>query len=79
MTPAIIKVEPQENYTLKLYFENGELRLFDVKPYLHIGIFRELQEVEIFNTVEINFDTIIWKNEADIDPEVLYNQGIVIK
>lgn len=79
MTPAIIKVEPKENYTLKLYFENGELRLFDVKPYLHIGIFRELQEVEIFNTVEINFDTIIWKNEADIDPEVLYNQGIVIK
>ncbi len=79
MTPAIIKVEPQENYTLKLYFENGELRLFDVKPYLHIGIFRELQEVEIFNTVDISFDTIIWKNEADIDPEVLYNQGIVIK
>ena len=29
----------------------------------------------MFNTVKINFDTIEWDNQADIDPEVLYQRS----
>jgi len=72
MYPTIIKVLPQENYQLLLTFDNGEKRVFDVKPYLNRGLFQELKNIDIFNTVKKSFDTVEWDNEADLDPEILY-------
>ncbi len=75
MCLAVISVKPEANYTLLLTFENGENRIFDMKPYLETGIFKELQNEQMFNSVHISFDTIEWDNEADFDPEVLYQQS----
>ncbi len=72
---AVKDVRPQDNYLLLLTFENGEKRLFDMKPYLDYGIFKELKDMNIFNTVKTSFDTIEWINEADFDPEVLYQKS----
>ena len=47
-----------------------------MRPYLNKGIFRELSEVSLFKSAKINFDTVEWENEADIDPETLYEDGI---
>ena len=69
---AVRKVVPINNFKLLLTFENGEKRQFDMNPFLNKGIFKELNEVELFNTVHLSFDTIEWDNEADIDPETLY-------
>ena len=75
---AIKNVQPTPNYQLILTFENGEKRQFDMNPYLGIGIFRELKDVTIFNSVKVSFDTIEWDNEADLDPELLYNNSKII-
>jgi hypothetical protein len=75
---SVRQVEPRDDYLLALTFENGERRLFDMKPYLDRGIFRELQKIEIFNTVHVSFNTIAWANEADFDPEALYEGGLPI-
>ena len=75
MYPAVKEVIPGINYTLLLTFENGDRRKFDMKPYLHMGIFRELTDVSKFNAVRVSFDTIEWENEADLDPEVLYTNS----
>ncbi len=75
---AVKKVEPQDNYFLLLTFENGEQRQFDVKPYLDFGIFQELKDLKLFKTVRTSFDSIEWDNEADLDPELLYNKSIRI-
>jgi hypothetical protein len=72
---AIKKVEPTPYYQLILTFENGEKRQFDMNPYLGIGIFKELKDISLFNTVKVSFDTIEWDNEADLDPEILYNNS----
>ena len=72
---AIKQVKPIKNYNLLLTFENGEQRQFDMSPYLNLGIFQELKDEKMFNTVKINFDTIEWDNQADIDPEVLYQRS----
>ncbi len=69
---SVKKVEPKPNYLLLLTFENGEKRQFDMKPYLHIGIFKQLQDKKVFKTVHVCFNSIAWANEADFDPEVLY-------
>jgi Protein of unknown function (DUF2442) len=71
-------VKPDNNYNLILTFENGEQRQFDMKPFLDIGIFQELKDVAKFNTVHLSFDTIEWANEADLDPEMLYEHSIKI-
>ncbi|MBI4649299.1 MAG: DUF2442 domain-containing protein [Bacteroidia bacterium] len=76
---AIKDVKPQGNYHLLLVFENGEKRLFDMKPYLNFGIFKELKDIKMFKTVRKNFDTIEWENEADFDPEILYQKSIKIE
>ncbi len=75
---AIKNVQPTPNYQLILTFENGEKRQFDMNPYLGIGIFRELKDVSLFNSVKVSFDTIEWDNEADLDPELLYNNSKII-
>ncbi len=72
---AVKDVVPQDNYLLLLIFENGEKRQFDMKPYLDLGIFQELRDLEIFKSVKPSFDSITWDNEADIDPEFLYQKS----
>jgi len=75
---AVKEVKPIDNYLLILTFENGEMRKFDMKPYLETGIFKELKDPSLFNSVRTSFDSIEWDNEADIDPEVLYNDSLLI-
>ena len=75
---AVKSVEPINNYNLILTFENGEKRQFDMNPFLDKGIFRELRDIAKFNSVRISFDSIEWDNEADLDPEILYQDSVRI-
>jgi hypothetical protein len=51
MNPRVTSVKPAHNYTLQITFNNGEVKKFDVKPYLGIGIFKQLQDLSVFNSV----------------------------
>lgn len=75
MFPKIIDVKPEKNYLIHILYQNDEIRILDMKPCLDFGIFKELENEEIFNTVKISFDTIEWNNQADLDPEFLYNKS----
>ena len=72
-------VKPLENYTIELRFEGEEVRVFDVKPYLDFGIFKELKEIGYFNKVKITFDSISWPNGQDFSQETLYLKSIPIQ
>jgi hypothetical protein len=74
---AIIDVKPIENYQLLLTFENNEKKIFDMKPYLDKGIFSELKDEKKFRSVRVSFDSIEWCNQADLDPEFLYDKSKV--
>jgi hypothetical protein len=39
------KVEPLDDYRLYVEIEDGRHGIFDVKPYLECGVFRELKNV----------------------------------
>ena len=71
-------VKAIDDYKLILTFENNEIRLFDMKPYLDLGIFKNLKDKSLFNTVKVSFDTIEWSNGTDIDPETLYEDSFNI-
>ncbi len=76
MHPAVVSVSALSDFRLRLVFSNGEVRRFDMNPYMNLAIFRDLQKPELFQTVQVSFDTIRWENDADIDPETLYEGGI---
>ncbi len=69
---SVKDVKAMDNYKLILTFENNEKRLFDMTPYLELGVFKTLKDENLFKTVKVSFDTIEWSNGADIDPETLY-------
>jgi hypothetical protein len=73
---SVIDVKPQEDYRLLLTFENGERKIFRMKEYLDLGVFRKLRNENIFKTVHIAFDSIEWANGIDMDPEELYQNSI---
>lgn len=72
---AVKDVKAIDNYLLLLKFENNEEKLFDVKPYLDIGKFKELKDEKLFKSVKISFDSIEWDNYLDLDPELLYQES----
>jgi len=72
---AVKDVKPLDNYFLLLKFANEEEKLFDVKPYLEIGKFKELKNEDLFKSVKICFDSIEWDNQLDLDPELLYQKS----
>lgn len=75
---SVTSVMPIQDYKLILTFENGEKRQFDMNPYLSHGIFEELKDVDLFNSVRVSFDSIEWSNEADFDPEILYQSSVIL-
>jgi hypothetical protein len=64
-------VKPMSDYRIYAEIEDGRKGIFDLKPYLELGVFRELQDVAYFNRVGIVFDAVAWPNEQDIAPETL--------
>jgi hypothetical protein len=72
MNPRVTNVKPEHNFNLLITFSNGEVRIFDVKPYLGIGIFKELRDMSLFNSVKPFLGSIQWANGADLCPDTLY-------
>lgn len=72
MNPRVDKVKPLAKHRLELHFTDGQVRLFDMTPYLGIGIFTELQDPALFNTAVASLGTVTWANGADLCPDTLY-------
>ncbi len=64
-------VKPLPDFRIYLEIQDGRKGVFDMKPYLNKGIFRELNDVHYFNQVGILFGAVTWPNEQDIAPETL--------
>lgn len=64
-------VKPLSDFRIYVEVENGSKGIFDLKPYLDHGVFRELRNVHYFNQVGILFGAVTWPNEQDIAPETL--------
>lgn len=72
---SVIRVLPREDYSLELWFDTGDHRLFDMKPYLERGVFTQLKDIEHFKQAHVAFDTVCWPDNLDIAPETLYDRS----
>ncbi|WP_206811096.1 DUF2442 domain-containing protein [Paradesulfitobacterium ferrireducens] len=77
LQPRILKVEPMEAYKLRLKYETGEVRIFDVSPYIEGDWYGELADRDYFQTVRVvpGGSGIEWINGQDIAPHELYEMS----
>jgi hypothetical protein len=78
MTHQIYKVvhfEIHGPYILKIMFDDGSAQIIDFQPVLAGELYGPLQNIELFNQVEIDPEvhTLVWPNGADFDPEILHD------
>lgn len=78
LRPKPAQVTPLDNYKLSLVFDNGEHKIFDVKPLINGEWFGELQDMSIFKTVKIADNTVEWINGQDVCPDDLYYLSKVV-
>ena len=66
-----------EAYKLRLEFNDGTVKVVDLRDELYGEVFEPLKNMEFFQQVTVNPDTntIEWPNGADFAPEFLYEIG----
>ena len=64
-------VKPLSDYRIYVETEDGRKGIFDMKPYLDRGVFRELKDPAYFNRVGVVLGAVTWPNEQDIAPDTL--------
>jgi len=78
MTPDVVKVVAMPGFLLEAEFETGEIRQFDMRPYLGYPAFMLLNEPGFFMRAKVQNGDVIWNDEIDLSPDTLYLQGVSI-
>jgi len=83
MNPYVVSVRALAGFQLELGFENGEYRLFDVKPYLGRGVFQQLRETAVFQTAHVVAGSVEWIGATPLHSpalsfDTLYAEGVSI-
>jgi hypothetical protein len=75
----VVSVKPRKDFSLELEFENGERRLFDMRPFLTQKPWVRISNLQLFNLAKVENGTIVWPGEIDIAPETLYDDSDLIE
>ncbi len=76
MNPRIMAVIPIDDYRLEITFSNGEIGVYDCKPLLDFGVFRELRNEAYFRQARVENGTVVWPHEQDICPDTIYLDSV---
>lgn len=79
ITPDIIEVRAMEDYKLYLKFDNGEEKIYDMKPLLNHKFYQGLKDKERFKKVKPDGISIEWETGEDVAPENLYYDSVPVK
>ena len=71
-------VKPLPDFCIYVETENQKKEIFDLKPYLDKGVFKELKNIHYFNQVGILFGAVTWPHEQDIAPETLLAEMVLV-
>ena len=69
---TITNVKTLPDYELLLTFATDEQKIYNLKPLLEKGIFKQLINLNNFNSVRVENGTIVFLDEIDFCPDSLY-------
>lgn len=86
----ITGVTPNDNFTLTIRFDNGEIRLYDAAPLLQAGtVFAPFRDLKNFRRVYLDENhaiawdidpaidsNVVWSNKVDICPDSCYVDSV---
>lgn len=89
---TITGVTPNDNFTLTLTFDNGEVRLYDMAPLLQPDtVFAPFRDPENFRRVYLDEShciawdidptvdsTVVWNNKVDLCPDGCYVDSVPV-
>lgn len=78
MNPHVACLTPQAHHRLLLAFATGEVRLFDLTPWLDKGVFRALRDSPDFAQAQVVDGSVQWPGEIDLsfDTLCLHSVGV---
>ncbi|MBQ7588894.1 MAG: DUF2442 domain-containing protein [Lachnospiraceae bacterium] len=76
LRPTATMVEPGKDYVIRVTFDNGEIKTFDVKPYIKGSWYGMLKDEAYFSRVKTDGFTVVWPEGQDICPDELYENSI---
>jgi len=81
LQPRLTKVEPMPSMMLRLYYETGEVKVFDVAPYTDGSWYGELKDEAYFRSVRLlpGGTGIEWRDGQDIAPHELYELSKIVQ
>ena len=79
MNPYVKSIQFKDDYCLLLTFENGEKRVFDLKPYFDKPVFAKLKNIALFKTARVVSGSVEWQGEVDLSYDTLYLESRAVK
>lgn len=79
LRPTAKKVDTLPDFRILLEFDNGEVKIFDVKPYIRGKWYGELGDDVYFRSVMVNGYSVEWANGQDPCPDELYYNSVAVK
>ena len=67
----ILKAVPLDDYKIEILTSSGVSGIFDAKPYLHGGAFKELADLDYFTLVQPAHHGIRWPHEQDFSSNTI--------
>ena len=80
LQPKIVNIEPRDDYHLILQYETGEVKLFNVAPYISGNWYGMLGDKAYFKSAYIipGGGGIEWREGQDIAPHELYEESVPV-
>ena len=78
LRPTAVKVSPERDFILKVEFDNGETRFFDVKPYIQGEWYGQLANEAYFRAAKPDGFTVVWPEGQDLCPDEIYDLGVSV-
>jgi len=85
--PKVLQVMPTDDYGVYAYFNDGSVRLFNVRPLIKPGtVFEPLQDINLFSSkLTVINGTVAWdmggnrnpRKCIDLDPLVIFDQPAI--
>lgn len=79
MFPRVTSVRHIRDYRLELTFADGVRVEMDFRKKVvgRGGVFNPLEDVNFFRQVKVDPEagTLLWPNDVDLDPDVLYSEA----
>ena len=76
--PRIESIEILSDFKIKIFYVNGEMKIYDINKLFKYDFYKKLRQVEYFKLAKSVGTTIEWPEGEDVDPNELYNNSVRI-